>query len=102
MTLAFTVTGKSTQEMGIEVPRLKIRIGHDFLLNGNGGGDAFNDEHLQGPSHAADGLVSVFTMDDKLGNKGIVVGRDHGLGVSGGIHSHAGATRFVKYRYLPC
>jgi hypothetical protein len=34
-TLAFAVTGKSTQEMGIEVPRLKIRVSHNFLLNGN-------------------------------------------------------------------
>src|SRR5208282_5975339 len=91
----------SDQETGVEIPCLKIRVGHNLLMNRNRSGDALNDEHFESPAHAADGFVAVFAVHHKLGNEGIIIGGNHRLGVGCRVNPHAGATGFVEDRYLP-
>src|SRR5580693_8266962 len=74
--------------MSIEPASLKIRVGENASVQWNGGFDSFNDEHVQRPTHASDGFVAVAAASDELGDQGIVIRRDHGVGVRGGIHAH--------------
>ena len=82
---------ESFEEVGVEFAGREVGVGEDALVQRERGLDALDDEHLQGPAHAGDGFGAVASANDELGDQRIVVGRDDGIGMSGGVHAHAGA-----------
>src|SRR5205085_5697698 len=70
-------TEQAFDEMGIELAGGKVWIGKDTPLQGDGGLDAFDDEHVESAFHARDGFGSVTALYDQLGNHGVVIRRNH-------------------------
>src|ERR1700761_2895974 len=67
---------EALHEFGIEISGIEVGVGHDALMEGDGGVDTLHDEHIERPRHALDGLMAVLAADDELGNERVVVGRD--------------------------
>ncbi len=91
-------TEQALDEMGIEFAGGEVGIRKDTPLQRNGGLDAFDDEHVQGAPHPGDGFGAVAALNDQLGDHGIVVGRDYGIGVGRGIDTHSRTSRRLKSR----
>ena len=95
--LAGAGTGRSRSRKWVSrLPAWNSSVGEDALVERQRGLDAFDDEHFEGAAHARDGFGAVAAADDELGDQRIVVGRDDGIGVGGGIHAHAGAAGHLK------
>ena len=84
--------------MGIEIPRGKIRIGENPAVQRDRRLDAFDDEHLESPLHAANRFGAVAPLDDQLCDHRIVVRRNDGIGIGRRIHAHARPSRRLKRR----
>src|SRR5713226_4348011 len=69
----FLLLSESLDVVGVEVPQQEVRIGHDLLVDGNGGVDALDHEHVERALHARDRLGAVAPAGDQLGDQGIVV-----------------------------
>jgi len=83
-------------EAGVEVTGAEGGVAEDFLVHGDGGLDALDDELAEGALHFGDGFGAVVAMDDELGDERIVVGRDDALGVLRGIDADAVAAGDVE------
>src|SRR5437764_147621 len=82
---------QSFDEVGIDLPRNKVWIGQNSAVQRDRGLDAFDDEHLERPLHAADSFCAVASLDDQLCYHRIVVRRNDGVGISSGIHANSRA-----------
>src|SRR6267142_5210639 len=82
--------------MRVEPAAGEFGVGENLAVQWNGGLDALDDEHLQRALHAADGLGAIAAFDDELGDQRIVVWRNDRVGVGGGVHADARATRRLK------
>jgi len=89
--------GESVKKVGVQPPRVKIGIKHDFALQRNGSLDAFDHEHLQGSPHPDNGLGSSVAKGNELGHQGIIIRRDYGIGVRRRIHSNSRAAWGAKH-----
>src|SRR5262245_10468798 len=96
------LSGKKTLEAGGRyVTLLEVRIVEDAFVERDGGLDTFNDKFVERTAHAGDGFLTVAPMGDNLGDHGIVVGYDHGIGFHGGIHTDTEAARGTVFRNQP-
>src|SRR5271157_41664 len=96
-----SVAGEPLQKVGIEVPGAEIGIGHDLLMYWDTGGDALDDEHVEGTGHTHDSFRAAAAVGDHLGDKRIVVRRDHGLSIGAPIDTHSRSARQGKAGDLP-
>jgi antitoxin VapB len=53
-----------SQELRVGFSGDEIRVAENFLVQRNGGVDAFDHEHFQGPAHAGDGFGAVGAVGD--------------------------------------
>ena len=67
--------GEAFDEVGIVVARREIGVGHNPLVQRNGGVDAFHHKQVKRPLHAADGFGAVAAVGNELGDQRVVVGR---------------------------
>ena len=59
-------------EMGVEFRFDKGRMGQESLKERDGRFDAADLVFVQGPAHSMDGLVTIFSMGDDLGDDRVV------------------------------
>src|SRR5215471_2862444 len=90
MSCLFSVRSQqSFDEVRIVIPRGKLGVRQDSSMQRNRSFDAFYDEHLECPLHAANCLRTVAPFHDQLCDQRIVIWRDHRIGISRGVNPHA-------------
>ena len=78
--------------MGVVVAEGKVGISHDAAVQGNRGVDALDEEEVERPLHANNGLGTVPAVADKLGDQRVVVGRYEPTRVGRGVNADPNAT----------
>src|SRR3984885_3124763 len=58
---------EALHELGIKVSLAELSVLQDAAVEGDGGVDPLDDEHLKGPRHPSHGFWPVFAVDDQLG-----------------------------------
>src|SRR5690349_14656283 len=92
---------QALHELGVGAAFAEVGGGENAAVQRDAGVDAFHDEHLQRALHALYRLLAILAADDEFGDERIVVGRDNGFGVTGGVYAHAGATGWIEGGDLP-
>src|SRR5690348_12956124 len=82
--------------MSVEAASDEIGIFHNFLMQRNGGLNALDDELVEGARHARDSFGAIIAERDKFRDQRIVIGRDDGFGINGGIHTNARAAGYAE------
>src|SRR5690606_18012548 len=69
------------EEAGRQVPPQNRLIPHDKSMQRYGGGNAFDDEFLQGRGRPRDGAAAIGAVADELAEHGVVIRLDGAAGV---------------------
>src|SRR5262245_54479586 len=94
-------TEQALDKVGVEFPRREVRVREDAPVQGDGGFDAFDDEHVEGTLHAGNGFTAVAALHDELGDHRIVVRWDHRVSIGCGIYPDPGTPWCLKCRDAP-
>ena len=77
------------EEMGVELAGDEIGMGENALVQRDRGLDSLDDEAIESALHADDRFGTVAAMRDQLGDQRIVIGRNDGVGVGGGVDANS-------------
>src|SRR6476660_1539581 len=84
------------EELRVDIPRLKMRVGHYAREKWNRCGNPFDDEALESNLHAPQRLGSVTALTDQLGEERVVVGRYAVPRIHVGIQTNSRAAGWME------